>query len=135
MLDVFTMPLVKMYRRLGPSAHDNAEAFEAIHAALVEAFKIPDHDRNHLLFEQGPAHFEIPPDRTAAFTLIEIVAFPGRSADAKRTLYASLARRFEALGVAPSDLFVILSEPPLENWSVRNGLSSADVKPTFKLDV
>jgi phenylpyruvate tautomerase PptA (4-oxalocrotonate tautomerase family) len=129
------MPLVKVYRRAGRAAEENAKAFEAIHAALVEAFKIPGHDRNHLLFEQDAAHFEIPPDRTGAFTLIEIVAFPGRSAEAKRALYASLARRFEALGIAPSDLFVIITEPPLDNWSVRNGLSSADAKPAFKLDV
>lgn len=129
------MPLVKVYRRVGRTAEENAQAFEAIHAALVEAFKIPDHDRNHLLFELDAAHFEVPPDRTAAFTQIEIVAFPGRSADAKRALYAGLARRFEALGVAPSDLMVILLEPPLENWSVRNGVSSADVKPGFKLNV
>ena len=129
------MPLVKVYRRAGRPAQENAKAIEAIHAALVESFAIPDHDRNHLLFEQDAAHFEIPPDRTEAFTLIEIVAFPGRSQDAKRALYASLARRFEALGVAPADLFVILHEPPLDNWSVRNGLSSADVRPAFKLDV
>jgi phenylpyruvate tautomerase PptA (4-oxalocrotonate tautomerase family) len=129
------MPLVKMYRRTGRPAAENAQAFEAIHAALVEAFKIPDHDRNHLLFELDAAHFEVPADRTVAFTQIEIVAFPGRSAEAKRALYASLARRFEALGVAPSDLLVVITEPPLENWSVRNGVSSADVKPGFKLNV
>lgn len=129
------MPLVKVYRRAGRPADENAKALEAIHAALVETFRIPEHDRNHLLFEQDAAHFEIPPERTPAFTLIEIIAFPGRSVDAKRALFASLARRFEALGVAPADLFVILSEPPLENWSVRNGQSSADAKPAFKLDV
>jgi len=129
------MPIVKVHRLQGRPAQENRGIFAAVHEALVQAFKIPDHDRNHLLFEQDAAHFEIPPDRTAAFTLIEIVAFPGRSADAKRALYASLARRFQELGVAPSDLMVILTEPPLENWSVRNGLSSADAKPAFKLDV
>ena len=71
----------------------------------------------------------------AGSALVEIVAFPGRSVAAKRTLYQSLARRFEAAGVSPKDLFVIITEPPLENWSPRNGESSADVKPAFKLDV
>ena len=46
-----------------------------------------------------------------------------------------MARRFEAAGVSPSDLFVVLTEPPLENWSPRNGVSSFDEKPGFKLDV
>ena len=129
------MPLVKVYRRTGRAPEENRLILQAIHDALVEAFKIPDHDRNHLLFQQGEASFEIPPERTAAYTLVEIAAFPGRSAEAKRALYAGLARRLEAIGIPPGDLFVILTEPPLENWSVRNGVSSADVKPAFKLDV
>jgi hypothetical protein len=50
-------------------------------------------------------------------------------------IYQSLARRFEAAGVSAGDLFVVITEPPLENWSPRNGVSSADVKTSFKLDV
>jgi phenylpyruvate tautomerase PptA (4-oxalocrotonate tautomerase family) len=67
--------------------------------------------------------------------LIEITAFPGRSVEAKRKLYQALATRCAAAGVGPSDLFVVLTEPPLENWSPRNGVSSIDSKPSFKLDV
>lgn len=108
---------------------------DAVHAALVEAFRIPEADRNQILVEHAAAAFEIAPDRTPAFTLVEIAAFPGRSLEAKRKLYQSLATRFEAAGVSAADLFVVLTEPPLENWSPRNGLSSADAKPSFKLDV
>lgn len=57
------------------------------------------------------------------------------SVEAKRALYRAMARRFEAAGVSPADQFVVILEPPLENWSPRNGVSSADVKPAFKLDV
>jgi len=57
------------------------------------------------------------------------------STAAKRKLYQSLAQRFEAAGVSAGDLFVVITEPPLDNWSPRNGVSSADVKPSFKLDV
>ena len=129
------MPIVKLHRRTGRPAAENARLLDAAHAALVEAFKIPDSDRTQLVIEHAPAHFEIAANRTEAFTLVEILAYPGRSLDAKRALYASLARRFEAAGVTPADLWVILSEPALENWSVRNGVSSADAKPPFKLDV
>jgi hypothetical protein len=102
---------------------------------LVEAFKIPEKDRNQILFAHEAANFETTVDRTDAFTLIEITAFPGRSIEAKRKLYQALATRFAAAGVGPADLFVVLSEPPLENWSPRDGVSSADVRPSFKLDV
>jgi phenylpyruvate tautomerase PptA (4-oxalocrotonate tautomerase family) len=129
------MPLVRINRRSGRPPEENHRLLDAVHEALVEAFKIPDADRHQILSEHAAASFEITADRTEAFTLVEIVAFPGRSPVAKSALYQSLARRFEAAGVRPADLFVVLSEPPLENWSPRNGVSSADEKPAFKLDV
>ncbi len=108
---------------------------DAVHDALVEAFQIPDGDRHQQLVELPAAQFDIPAGRSEAFTLVEITAFPGRSVDAKRALYQAMARRFAAAGVPPADQFVVIVEPPLENWSPRNGVSSADVKPGFKLDV
>lgn len=129
------MPLVRINRRQGRPPAENRRLLDAVHEALVEAFKIPDADRHQLLLEHAAAAFEITADRTEAFTLVEMVAFPGRSPAAKRALYQSLARRFEAAGVSPADLFVVLTEAPLENWSPRNGISSADQKPAFKLDV
>lgn len=129
------MPLVRLNRRAGRPAEENRRLLDAVHAALVEAFCIPAADRNQILVEHPAAAFEIAADRTPAYTLVEITAFPGRSLEAKRKLYQSLATRFEAAGVSAADLFVVLTEPPLENWSPRNGLSSADAKPSFKLDV
>jgi len=129
------MPLVRLNRRSGRPAEENRRLLDVVHAALVEAFKIPDADRHQILLEHDASAFEIPADRTEAYTLVEIVAFPGRSVDAKRKLYQSLAAGFEAVGVSAGDLFVVMTEPPLENWSPRNGVSSVDVKPSFKLDV
>ena len=129
------MPLVRLSRLAGRSATENRSLLDAAHNALVEAFRIPQHDRHQQLIELDSDHFEIPADRGDAFTLVEITAYPGRSAAAKRALYQALARRFEDVGIAPRDLFVVINEPPLENWSVRDGVSSADVKPSFKLDV
>ena len=129
------MPLVRLNRRAGRPTEENRRLLDAVHAALVEAFHIPDADRHQILFEHDASAFEIPTERTPAYTLVEIVAFPGRSTAAKRKLYQSLARRFEAAGVSAGDLFVVITEPPLDNWSPSNGVSSIDVKPTFKLDV
>jgi Tautomerase enzyme len=129
------MPLVRLSRRAGRSAIENKHVLDAVHDALIEAFRIPQEDRLQQLIELDAERFEIPADRSEAFTLVEITAYPGRSAEAKRVLYQSLARRFEAVGIASRDLFVVISEPPLENWSARDGVSSADAKPGFKLDV
>jgi phenylpyruvate tautomerase PptA (4-oxalocrotonate tautomerase family) len=129
------MPLVHVNRRAGRPREENAGVLEGIHAAIVEAFKTPMHDRTQLLSEHDPAHFEIPADRTAAYTLIEITAFPGRSVDAKRALYRGIVTRLEAIGIAPADVLIVLTEPPLESWSVRGGAAACDVKVAYKIDV
>jgi len=129
------MPIVKVHRLQGRPSDENRGVFAAVHEALVEAFKIPDHDRNHLLFELDATRFEIPADRTAAYTLIEILAFPGRTLETKRALYTGITERLGRLGIPASDVFIVLCEPPLENWSVRNGLASSDARPNFKLNV
>lgn len=129
------MPLVKIHRRDGHPAVENEQIMAAVHDALVAVFRIPEHDRNHLMFEHDSGHFQIPPERTTAFTLIEIVAYPGRTVEAKRNLYREIGDRLARMGVAPADVFVILSEPALENWSVRNGVSALDAPPGFKLTV
>lgn len=108
---------------------------EAIHEAIVAAFKTPPHDRTQILFEHDAAHFEIPADRTPAYTLIEISAFPGRSVDAKRALYRGIVARLEAIGIAPADVLIALTEPPLESWSIRGGTAACDVKVEYKIDV
>jgi phenylpyruvate tautomerase PptA (4-oxalocrotonate tautomerase family) len=129
------MPLVKIHRRVGHPAAQNEQIMAAVHDALVAAFRIPEHDRTHLLFEHDSEHFHIASDRTAAFTLVEITAYPGRTAEAKGNLYREIGNRLARIGVPTADLFVILSEPALENWSVRNGVSALAVPPGFKLTV
>jgi len=129
------MPLVHVNRRVGRSGEENARVLEAIHAAIVEAFKTPASDRTQILYEHDAAHFEIPADRTAAYTLIEITAFPGRSVEAKRALYRSIVARLEAIGIAPADVLIVLTEPPLESWSIRGGSAASDVKLGYKIEV
>jgi phenylpyruvate tautomerase PptA (4-oxalocrotonate tautomerase family) len=129
------MPLIHVHRRVGRSREENAGVLEGIHAAIVEAFKTPASDRTQILFEHDAAHFEIPGDRTPAYTLIEIAAFPGRSADAKRALYRGIVARLEAIGIAPADVLIVLAEPALESWSIRGGAAASDVKIGYKVDV
>ncbi len=129
------MPLVKIDVRKGRSPAEKAALLEAVHAALVEALKVPDGDRTQRLCEHAAEDFEIPPDKTERYTLIEIVMFPGRSLNAKRQLYRAIVRNLAPLGVAPSDVFIVLHEPPMENWGIRSGVPASEVNLGFTVDV
>ena len=107
----------------------------AVHDALMEAFGIPDDDRTERIVEHEPENFEIPPGSSNRYTLIEITAFPGRSAEAKRNLSRTIVQRLDEITIDPRDVSVVIVEPGLENWGVRGGRSAAAVDLGFSLDV
>jgi phenylpyruvate tautomerase PptA (4-oxalocrotonate tautomerase family) len=129
------MPLVKLETRKGLSRETKRAMLGAVHEALMAAFKIPDHDRAQRFVEHDPEDFEIPPGKGERFTILEITVFPGRSLDAKRTLYRDICSRFAELGTPAADIFIVLHEVPLDNWGMRGGKPGSEIDFGFKLDV
>ena len=128
------MPLVKVSLLKGRSIAEKKAILDAIHAALLEAFKIPENDRNQRIFEFEPDNFDIPEEKTSKYTIIEIDVFPGRSLDAKRKLYHKIVQNLEEQ-IQPNDILVVLKEPPLDNWGVLGGMPASEIDLGFKLDV
>jgi phenylpyruvate tautomerase PptA (4-oxalocrotonate tautomerase family) len=130
-----TMPLVTIETRAGLCARDKRLVFEAIHRALVEAFKIPAHDRAQRMVEYADGDFEIPPGRSERYMLISIEVFAGRSVDAKRSLYREIVSRLASIGIAPADVLIVLREIPVENWGLRGGVAACDLDLGFEIRV
>ena len=107
---------------------------EAVYQALREALKVPEGDRQIRYAEHRPEHFAVPPGKSENYTFVEIIMFPGRSLEAKRHLYQALVRRFEELGIEATDIFIVLHEPPLENWGIR-GVPASEIDLGFNLKV
>jgi 4-oxalocrotonate tautomerase family enzyme len=62
--------------------------------------------------------------------------FQGRSFEAKKSLYKNIVDNLEAaLGVKRTDVFIVIQEPPLENWGVAGGKPASEVDFGFKIDV
>ena len=130
------MPLVKFAIHEGKSKEYKKAILDGVHEALVEALKIPDSDRFQRIYELAADDFKIPPDRTDQATLIEIKMFPGRSLDAKKSLYLSIIRNLNKdPGINGYDIMIILLEPPLDNWGVRGGHPASEVDLGFDLEV
>jgi phenylpyruvate tautomerase PptA (4-oxalocrotonate tautomerase family) len=129
------MPLARIEVRKSRPAEEVAAIMEAVYQAQREALKVPDGDRQIRYVEHKPDFFSVPPGKTENYTLVEITLFPGRSLKAKRHLYKSIVQRFGALGIAPSDIFIVLYEPPLDNWGLRGGIPASEVDLGFNLNV
>lgn len=129
------MPLAKIeVRRSWPPEQVQA-IIEAICLAQREVLKVPEHDRQIRFIEHKPEHFHVPPGKTEKFTLVEIALFAGRSLDAKRSLYRAIVKNLEDIGIAASDIFIVLNDIPLDNWGIRGGVPASEVDLGFKVNV
>jgi phenylpyruvate tautomerase PptA (4-oxalocrotonate tautomerase family) len=122
------MPLVRIEVLKGRPASERKQLQDAVHDALVEASGIPEDDRTQRLIEHDRKNFEVNPGHSERYTLVEITAFPGRSLDAKRALYAAIVRNLEVIGTPANDVLVVLHETPMQNWGIRGGRSADEVE-------
>jgi phenylpyruvate tautomerase PptA (4-oxalocrotonate tautomerase family) len=128
------MPIVHVHVRAGRPAAERKAILDGVHAALVEAFRIPAQDCNQILHEHAAENFQAA--KGPSFTLVEVTAFPGRSLDAKRALYAAIVRNLEAAaGIPPAAVMIVLHEPSMESWGIRGGQAATDVKLGFEVKV
>jgi phenylpyruvate tautomerase PptA (4-oxalocrotonate tautomerase family) len=129
------MPITRIEVKRSWPPEKQQQFIEARHAAMVEALKIPDHDKLVRFVEHTPEHFVSPPGTSQNFTLVDVSLFVGRSLEAKRNLYQGIVKRFGGLGIDPNDIRIILHEVPLENWGVRGGVPASEVDLGFKVYV
>jgi 4-oxalocrotonate tautomerase family enzyme len=129
------MPLVRIDMYKGRSAQEKKVILEAVHQSLVSAFKIPKDDRNQRICEFDEADFERRSARSKALLIIEITAFQGRSREAKKRLFATIVENLSAqTGISPSDVMIVIHEPPLENWGIA-GKPADEVNLGFSVKV
>ena len=128
------MPIAKIEVCRPRSSDEVAAMIDAVYQAQLEALKVPDDDKQIRYIEHLPAHCPIPPGKTENYTFVEFILFPGRSLEAKRRLYQGIVQRFGVLGIQPSDILIVLHEPPLDNWGIR-GLPASEIDLGFDLNV
>ncbi len=130
------MPVVRITIRSGKSPEYKRALLDGVHNALVQAFRIPDHDRHQVLHELDADHFEAPPAKTDNFTIIEVTAFKGRTLDAKKQLYQFIVDNLaKDPGIKGDEVLTVLHEPPLENWGIRGGKPASEVRLGFTVEV
>jgi len=130
------VPIVRIEVYQGFDAGYRKKIFDGVHQALVEAFKIPDSDRNQLMVEFDDGHFERSANKSRSFTIIEITAFKGRSREAKRILYQTIVENLKTSpGIEPNDILITIHEPELVNWGIHGGKCADETTIGFSVDI
>ncbi len=127
------MAQVKIYGNRSVWGARRAEMSDAIHAALVGAWQLPDSKRFHrfVLLDDG----DLVAPRSPAYLVVEIIAFPGRSPEAKRALIRAMYDDVApALGLDADDLELVIIESPRENWGIR-GQAGDELALTYRVEV
>ena len=107
----------------------------AVHAALVEALKVPADDPTVIVIERDPDDVVSPSKVCDRYTIVSVTMFSGRTSTAKGRLYASVVRGLEECGVPASDVLTVLEELPTENWGVDGGTPASETNLGFQVDV
>lgn len=128
------MPFVRIEILSGKTPEYKKTLLQAVHDAFVATFDIEEDDRYQRLYELDEDCFERRKAKTDRFTLIELTLFPGRSKELKRQLIKQITRLLgERLGIAPTDVFIIMHEPPLDNWGCY-GEQASELGYRYKTD-
>ena len=119
------------------SREEELALIDAVHRALLSAFKIPEWDRTVKLIVHEPHRFACSPriEMPERYTQVTINCFAGRSLNAKRALYQAVVTNLQPLGIPASAVEVILQEIARENWGVCGGVAACDVELSFKVEV
>ncbi|MEE1610288.1 tautomerase family protein [Microvirga sp. CF3016] len=128
------MPATRIETRRGWIGDRRREVIEAVQRALQTGLRIPDHDRCVRLLEYDDDAMIAPPEKGPSYLIVEVTLFSGRSMEAKRELYASMAEELGSFGVPPSDIKIILIEVERENWGLR-GIPASDIDLGYRIDV
>lgn len=131
------MPNAMIEVRREYSATDEAGLIDAVHDALVSAFRIPPQDKDIRLLVHAPHRFACSPRlaRPECFTLVTIDCFAGRSVDAKRALYAEIVTNLNEFGIPPDHITILVRDHPTTNWGLRGGQAASDLDLGFNINV
>jgi hypothetical protein len=118
---------VKIFARARVGVGQRQEIGDVVHQALVDVLNVPRGERFQILAGLAEDQMIIDPHFPAVDrrdpVLIEITLVRGVQASLKRRLYRVIADGLQAVGVRGDDVFVVLVENGLMDWSAADGLA------------
>jgi phenylpyruvate tautomerase PptA (4-oxalocrotonate tautomerase family) len=120
------MPLLRIDVIQGRSKAELKELLDAIHGAMLAAFKVPERDRYQIVHEHPAAEMIIEDTglgipRTESIVMLQVTTRP-RSQFEKRNFYELLCQELlRRCGIKASDVVVSITQNTDEDWSFGYG--------------
>jgi len=120
------MPLLRIDVIKGRSEAELKELLDAIHCAMLAAFKVPERDRYQIVHEHPAAEMRIEDTglgipRTERIVMVQVTTRP-RGRFEKQNFYELLCQELvQRCGVKESDVVVSITQNADEDWSFGYG--------------
>jgi len=120
------MPLLRIDVIEGRSEEELKQLLDAIHCAMLAAFKVPERDRYQIVNEHRAAEMRIEDTglgipRTERTVVVQVTTRP-RSRLEKQNFYELLCRELNrCCGINASDVVVAMTQNADEDWSFGYG--------------
>jgi len=120
------MPFLRIDLVEGRSGAELKELLDAIHSAMLAAFKVPERDRYQIVHEHPAAEMRIEDTglgipRTERIVMVQVTTRP-RSRLEKQSFYELLCQELlRRCGVKASDVVVSITQNADEDWTFGDG--------------
>ena len=120
------MPLLRIDVIEGRSEEELKQLLDAIHSAMLAAFKVPQRDRYQIVHEHPAAKMKVEDTglgipRTDGVVMVQVTTRP-RNRLEKQNFYELLCRELDRCCVVkPSDVVVSITQNADEDWSFGYG--------------
>ena len=129
------MAQVKIYGERNHLRSIRGALSDVIHATNRQVLGLPEDKRFHRFIALDAEDFLYPPDRSAAYTIIEISMFEGRDPNTKKILLKALMETISRdLALSLQDIEITLFETPKANWAIR-GKTGDELALSYKVEV
>jgi phenylpyruvate tautomerase PptA (4-oxalocrotonate tautomerase family) len=120
------MPLLRIDLYKGRTDAEKKDLLDALHRAMLAAFKVPERDRYQIVHEHSPADMimedtglDIP--RTEKFVMVQVTTRP-RTREQKEQFYRLTVDELQkSCGIAPTDVMINMVTCTDEDWSFGLG--------------
>lgn len=123
------MPLVRVSMKIGRTPEQKSLIGDAIYDAMHETLNVPEDDRFQILTEHAAEGLVCDPhylgiERTSDVLFIHVFLRKGRTTEMKQAFYRRTAELLhQRTGLRMEDVFIVLSENDLADWSFGNGIA------------
>jgi hypothetical protein len=120
------VPLLRFDLVAGRRPEAVRSLLDAAHAAVLEAFQVPDGDRYQVVHQHAPGELVVHDtglgiERTDDVVVLQVTSRP-RPREQKEAFYRLLVRGLhDGCGIAPSDVVVSIVENTDADWSFGHG--------------